>query len=58
MLKNLKIIINENGGNEEYEYDFFQEGFEEWAESLDADKTEENLKRYLTECGYNIVKII
>ena len=57
MLENLKVMIKENGGNEEYNYNFFKDGFEEWAENLDADHTKENLRRYLGECGYNVVEI-
>lgn len=57
MLKNLKIIINESGGNTEYDYQYFKEGFEEWAKNLDAFLTEENLKQYLAECGYKVKEL-
>lgn len=57
MLNNIIITTNENGGMNEYKYDFFKEGFEEWAEKLDADHSKENLKEYLIECGYKVKEI-
>lgn len=54
----LSIICRENGGDVEYEYDYFKEEFEEWANDLDivlADTSD--LERYLKECGYNVVEI-
>ena len=57
MLENLIIITNENGGIQEYGYEYFKEGFEEWAKDLDAFLTEENLRQYLIECGYKIKEI-
>lgn len=57
MLENLIIITNESGGMNEYEYEYFKEGFEEWAKDLDALPTEENLRQYLIECGYKVKEI-
>ena len=56
MLNNLVIITNESGGMNEYKYEFFKEGFEEWAEEFDAHHTEENLRQYLIECGYKVTE--
>lgn len=57
MLDNLIIITSGSGGVSENKYSFFKEGFEEWAENLDAFHNEENLRQYLVECGYKIVEI-
>lgn len=57
MLNNLVIITSENGGMNEYKYDFFKEGFKEWSSELKARHTPENLKQYLNECGYKIIDI-
>jgi len=52
--KSIKIISKDSGGIAEYDYDYFAEGFEEWAENLDIDLPDvEDLKQYLDEEGYN-----
>ncbi len=54
----LIITCKESGGSVNYSYEFFREGFEEWAAELDifiADT--HHLERYLVECGYNVVEI-
>lgn len=54
----LIIITNENGGMNEYKYEYFQEGFEEWANDLEITIADaEHLKRYLAECGYQVIDI-
>lgn len=54
----LIITCRENGGNVNYDYHFFKEGFEEWAKSVDLDLADtEHLKRYLTEHGYNVISM-
>ena len=54
----LIITCRESGGNIDYSYEFFREGFEEWAAELDifiADT--HHLERYLVECGYKVIEI-
>lgn len=54
----LIIITSENGGNVEYNYHYFKEDFEKWSHELDVFITTlEHLKRYLLECGYNVIEI-
>lgn len=55
----LIIICRENGGDIEYKYDYFKEGFEEWANDLDVSLADtDQLREYLTECGYKVLEII
>lgn len=54
----IKITTKENGGNVEYDYNYFKEGFEEWADNLDITLAdEEHLREYINECGYKIKNI-
>lgn len=54
----LSIITNENGGMNKYKYEYFQKGFEEWANDLEITIADaEHLKRYLVECGYQVIGI-
>lgn len=59
MLKNVIITSRESGGNVDYKYDFFKEGFEEWARNLNASEPygSDLLRQYLIECGYKVLKI-
>ncbi len=51
----IKIISNENGGTTEYDYNYFAEGFEEWATNLEIDLADTgDLKQYLEESGYKV----
>lgn len=52
------ILARENGGDVEYKYNFFKEGFEEWANDLDVTLADtDHLREYLTECGYKVLEI-
>ena len=54
----LIIITSENGGNVEYNYEFFKEDFEKWCNKLDVFiANAQHLKQYLNECGYNVIEI-
>lgn len=56
--KRLIITCRESGGDVDYSYEFFKEGFEEWARSVDLGLADaHHLKRYLTECGYKVIEI-
>ncbi len=52
------VITCRDCGYVDYDYKFFKEGFEEWAKSVDIDLADiQHLKRYITECGYNVIEI-
>ena len=52
------VITCREYGHVDYTYNFFKEGFEEWAKSVDLDLADiDHLKRYITECGYNVIEI-
>lgn len=54
----LIIITSESGGMSEYNYDYFKEDFEAWANELDVFiASTEHIRRYLLECGYNVMEI-
>lgn len=56
--KRLIITTSGSGGMSEYTYDYFKEDFEKWCNKLDVFiATIEDLKRYLLECGYNVIEI-
>lgn len=56
--ENLKITVRENGGDTKYDYSFFKEEFGEWTKKLDVFSPDINdLRQYLTECGYDVIKI-
>jgi len=55
----LKIMVSESGGDNEYNYEYFAEGFEEWAEDLDITIADtDHLEQYLGECGYKVIEIV
>lgn len=56
-----KIIIRTkgSGGDNENNYEYFAEGFEEWAEDLDITIADmDHLEQYLGECGYKVIEIV
>lgn len=54
----VKVLVRENGGNAEYDYGYFKEGFEEWAEEHDANLPGlEQLREYIIGSGYSIIEI-
>lgn len=56
--ENLTIVCKENGGSVRYDYQFFKEGFEEWAAELKIKIADiDDLIRYVTECGYNVIDV-
>jgi len=52
------VITCREYGQVDYTYEFFKEGFEEWAKSVELDLADtDHLKRYITECGYDVIEI-
>ena len=57
-IERLIITTSENGGMSEYTYDYFKEDFEAWSKKLKIILASiEHLRRYLLECGYNVIEI-